>query len=689
MVLLTTKLNAQDLNQNRPEVGVIAAIQGTVTLSFEGRERIVVAGDKLYLGDQAITGTSSKLQILLKDLTTLTVAPSSQLVIDEFIYDPGQVRDLTSTLIKGVVKMASPRLKTALPSARRLQLPNATVSIRGTEFLASVDQGDDIVVLFNGVVSVENPQFITEIAKPSFGVTISDEGVIGTPEFVDENTLAAILDVFETLPAGETKDAGETADEEDGNEESSEEEASEESSGEESSGGENSGEETSDAPAEDAPASGPESQSDTQANTETSAGTTPAASTPVAQTGGIASIAVSAPLSAAIDQIAFAPVVTSDTETPQITLSIEAIDAQITQELNEVLDTVNSAVGEADLEDDPSVIDSDGDGVVNADDAFPNDPSETTDTDGDGIGNNADTDDDGDGVTDSNDPNPLVNDTLDTDGDGVLNIVDTDDDGDGVTDSSDAFPLNSTETIDTDADGIGNNADSDDDGDGVADSADAFPLDAGESADSDGDGTGDNADTLDNARLYTATGSSQSGWTSSSWNDLAAQLGTGTAVFTAMGQTATHSSGSHCSGCSADVDTTLSIDFSDMEFEFSSDYTFNKPGYGAQDLSVSSGDIPLGQWKLSGGSLSSVFNYRDLESHYHQDIQTTFTSTTDPSEQVTAEMSANFYYDAQQSDINDISTTQLGVRGYTKILYDAPGSGVDQLNTPFYSMDPQ
>ncbi len=415
--------------------------------------------------------------------------------------------------------------------------------------------------------------------------------------------------------------------------------------------------------------------------------------------------------------------VTSDTETPQITLSIEAIDAQITQELNEVLDTVNSAVGEADLEDDPSVIDSDGDGVVNADDAFPNDPSETTDTDGDGIGNNADTDDDGDGVTDSNDPNPLVNDTLDTDGDGVLNIVDTDDDGDGVADSSDAFPLNSTETIDTDADGIGNNADSDDDGDGVADSldpnpltqdtldtdgdgtldivdtdddgdgvadsADAFPLDAGESADSDGDGTGNNADTLDNSRLYTATSTLQSGWTSSSWNDLAAQLGTGTAVFTAMGQTTTHVSGSHCTNCSADVDTTLSIDFSDMEFEFSSDYTFNKPGYGSQDLSVSSGEIPLGQLKYTSGTLSSVSNYRELESRYHQEVLTTFTSTTDPSDQVTAEMSASFYYDAQQSDINDISTTQLGVRGYTKILYNAPGSGIDQLNTPHYGMDPQ
>ena len=38
----------------------------------------------------------------------------------------------------------------------------------------------------------------------------------------------------------------------------------------------------------------------------------------------------------------------------------------------------------------PVVIDSDGDGVVDSDDAFPEDPNETLDTDGDGVGDNAD-----------------------------------------------------------------------------------------------------------------------------------------------------------------------------------------------------------------------------------------------------------------------------------------------------------
>ncbi|MFA0439689.1 heparin lyase I family protein [Vibrio sp. 10N.286.49.B1] len=54
--------------------------------------------------------------------------------------------------------------------------------------------------------------------------------------------------------------------------------------------------------------------------------------------------------------------------------------------------------------------DSDNDGVVDAEDAFPFDSSESIDTDSDGIGNNHDFDDDGDSVNDDVDDYPLDSD---------------------------------------------------------------------------------------------------------------------------------------------------------------------------------------------------------------------------------------------------------------------------------------
>ncbi len=189
--------------------------------------------------------------------------------------------------------------------------------------------------------------------------------------------------------------------------------------------------------------------------------------------------------------------------------------------------------------------DIDGDGVLNADDDYPTDPTADRDTDGDGIADvkyldasrstvdaaASDDDDDGDGVADTDDAFPLdPAESLDTDNDGIGNNADDDDDGDGVLDADDAFPLNAaasvlddadgdgwsdalyddnpavafaTPPVDSDGDGIpdydqaGAVLDTDRDGDGVANASDAFPDDANESLDSDGDGTGNNADTDD------------------------------------------------------------------------------------------------------------------------------------------------------------------------------------------------
>ena len=76
-----------------------------------------------------------------------------------------------------------------------------------------------------------------------------------------------------------------------------------------------------------------------------------------------------------------------------------------------------------------TMTDSDNDGILNMNDAFPEDATETVDTDADGVGDN-----------------------------------------------TDAFPEDATETVDTDADGIGNNADTDDDDDGLNDDSDPYPL---------------------------------------------------------------------------------------------------------------------------------------------------------------------------------------------------------------------
>jgi parallel beta-helix repeat protein len=79
--------------------------------------------------------------------------------------------------------------------------------------------------------------------------------------------------------------------------------------------------------------------------------------------------------------------------------------------------------------------DSDDDGVLDVNDAFPHDPRESSDLDGDGIGDNSDLDLDGDGVNNHEDEYPLdKSEWKDSDGDGLGDNEDLDDNGNNIDD---------------------------------------------------------------------------------------------------------------------------------------------------------------------------------------------------------------------------------------------------------------
>jgi len=145
--------------------------------------------------------------------------------------------------------------------------------------------------------------------------------------------------------------------------------------------------------------------------------------------------------------------------------------------------------------------DQDSDGIADADDNCINVANNNqADLDNDGIGDVCDSDLDGDGVDNNNDNCPSIANPNqdDTDNDGIGDVCDslTDSDGDGIGDGIDNCPNDANPgQDDVDNDGIGDACDDDNDNDGVPDATDNCPADANANQlDTDNDGLGDVCD---------------------------------------------------------------------------------------------------------------------------------------------------------------------------------------------------
>lgn len=213
----------------RPVSGVIAVTTAPVTINYTdtsgeliGREG--VTGDPIYLNDEIITGADSNLQILLKDQTVFTIGPDSAIVFDEFIYDPaaGAEASLSATVTKGAFKFISGKVSKASPDAMKLNLPNATASIRGTSVAGVVSpDGSSEVVLLSGAIAVATqaqPEPV-DIFTSGWGMSISSIGQPSDPFQLSADDINAIVaavefvapvtedDETEADPAGEARAA--------------------------------------------------------------------------------------------------------------------------------------------------------------------------------------------------------------------------------------------------------------------------------------------------------------------------------------------------------------------------------------------------------------------------------------------------------------------------------------------------
>ena len=188
-------------------VGVNSAVNQEATGIPPGAApRRLVLGQEVVFNERISTGPEGQTQILFVDQSTMTVGPRSDMVIDEFVYDPNAgTGKLAASLTRGVFRFVGGKLSKQ-DNAVTMQTPSATIGIRGGLILVDLTPDGQLQVIFGygaGVTVTGLNGLAQTITRPGFQVTVAGRGAApSTPSPTPPGAAAALLAQLDGRPGG-------------------------------------------------------------------------------------------------------------------------------------------------------------------------------------------------------------------------------------------------------------------------------------------------------------------------------------------------------------------------------------------------------------------------------------------------------------------------------------------------------
>lgn len=131
-------------------IGSITESKGAGQIKRVSKTLPAVRGSGIEKNDTVTTNSQGRFRIRFVDATTVNITENSRLVIDDFVFDGGNKAKgrLGLKVALGTVRYASGAVAHGNPRGVNIRTPTATIAVRGTDFVMSVDEaGRSTVVL--------------------------------------------------------------------------------------------------------------------------------------------------------------------------------------------------------------------------------------------------------------------------------------------------------------------------------------------------------------------------------------------------------------------------------------------------------------------------------------------------------------------------------------------------------------
>ncbi len=185
-------------------IGAAGAVKGVVNAQAPGAAagRVIESGKTLFMNDHVTTNAAGRLQVLLLDETVFTLGPNSDMVLDEFVYDPSNDEGkVAARVTKGVFRFVTGKVARRDPAKMSVKLAAGTIGIRGTIVIGQVN-GNDATVILGGPGGQANTDdsrgaFIFDgkmVDEPGYGITCSGGKCSGVHDLSEQaNRINALL----------------------------------------------------------------------------------------------------------------------------------------------------------------------------------------------------------------------------------------------------------------------------------------------------------------------------------------------------------------------------------------------------------------------------------------------------------------------------------------------------------------
>ena len=169
------------------------------------QERILRVGVDIAANERITTRTDDRAHLVFLDGSALTIGPSSDLMIDRFVYDADRkVGNLAMSASRGVFRFVGGTISKKTEVV--LRTPTSSVGIRGSIMTIAIgSDGSTIATFLYGEAMTVTAQGVTAKAiRPGSQILVATGSPPRSPVVLPPGALQAFLTVFEQLMGGGT-----------------------------------------------------------------------------------------------------------------------------------------------------------------------------------------------------------------------------------------------------------------------------------------------------------------------------------------------------------------------------------------------------------------------------------------------------------------------------------------------------